>query len=435
MQDKSIGTPDGLIPGAVRYNLSNSVKPILFIELLLILFAAPLPAAISIHTDFEGGSLGRIEKVSATHFRLGAKGEKDQDGRNRQANWYFFRVDGAPQKPVLLDIVDLPGEYNYRPNRGAITKDTPPVISYDQRTWKHVETFEYDPGEPKLRLRITPAAPRFWIAHVPPYTAANLARLRAEAARHPDFGEQVIGKTLGGRELVLWTLTGGSQAAPKRTVWLMFRQHSWETGSSWAGEGAVRVLLRDDPEGRRLRQSAIWKIYPLCDPDGVARGGVRFNAKGYDLNRNWDARDPESMPEIAAQREAVKQWLRAGHSVDLFFSLHNTETGEYLEGPPDDGGHGKFRPLAERLFRTLSEETSFAPTGPLRFAGSTTTPGVVGRMTVVQGLYHEFKIPAFLMEQRISFNPKLGHLPGIPDRLAFGAQLVQAIGKALEGLK
>ena len=109
---------------------------------VLILLGAPLFAATTIHTGFEGGSLGRIEKASDVHFRLGAKGEKDQDGRNRQANWYYFRVEGAPKSELVLDIVDLPGEYNYKPNRGAITRDTPPLISYDQRTWKHVEKFE-----------------------------------------------------------------------------------------------------------------------------------------------------------------------------------------------------------------------------------------------------------------------------------------------------
>ena len=371
----------------------------------------------TIHTDFEGGSLGRIERVSDTHYRLGAKGEKDQDGRNRQANWYYFRVDGAPKKEMTLDIVDLPGEYNYKPNRGAITKDTPPVISYDQRTWKHVETFEYDATEPKLRLRVTPAAARFWIAHTPPYTAANLARLRAEAIRHSDFREEVIGKTVGGRNMVLWTIASPDSDRKKKTVWLMFRQHSWETGSSWTGEGAVRSLLRDDA-------NIVWKILPLCDPDGVARGGVRFNANGYDLNRNWDIENAAKMPEIAAQRNAVREWIRSGHSVDLFFSLHNTETSEYLDGPPAGS-----RPLAERFFRTLSEETSFAPTRPLQYSDITTTPGMAGRMTVVQGLYRDFQIPAFLMEQRVSYNEKLGHLPEIPDRIAFGGQLVRAVAK------
>src|SRR5262249_20820629 len=149
---------------------------------------------------------------------------------------------------------------NYKPNRGAITRDTPPVISYDRREWKHVTAFEYDPDEPKLRLRITPAASRFWIAHVPPYTGENLQRLRADAVRHPDFREQVIGKTVGGRDLVLWTIAAGDASASK-TVWLMFRQHSWETGSSWAGEGAMRALLRDDSESQRLRLNLVWKVF------------------------------------------------------------------------------------------------------------------------------------------------------------------------------
>ena len=397
---------------------------------LLLLLVPALGAAVTVSTDFEGGSLGRIEKVSETHFRLGARGEKDQDGRNRQANWYYFRVDDAGHQKLTLDIVDLPGEYNYRPNQGAITKDTPPLISYDRRTWKHIETFTYDPKEPKLTLHVTPSGPRFWIAHVPPYTGQDLERLRAEAARHSDFREEKIGKTLGGRDVVLWTIATPPLEG-KPTVWLMFRQHSWETGSSWAGEGAVRALLRDDEKSRLRRRNIVWKIFPLCDPDGVARGGVRFNAKGYDLNRNWDVEDRAKMPEIAAQRDAVRAWVRGGHTIALFFSLHNTETGEYLEGPPQKGGEGKFQPLAERFFRILSESTTFAPTQPLRYADVTTTAGMTGRMTVVQGLYRDLKIPAFLMEQRISYNPKLGHLPEIPDRMKFGAELVDAIAQAV----
>ena len=129
-------------------------------------------------------------------------------------------------------MVDLPGEYNYQPNPGAVTRDTPPVVSFDGETWKHVEQFEYDAAVPSLRLRVTPAAPRFWVAHTPPYTNQALARLRADAARHPDFREESIGKTLGGRDLALWTITTGAPGG-KPSVWLMFRQHSWETGSSW----------------------------------------------------------------------------------------------------------------------------------------------------------------------------------------------------------
>jgi hypothetical protein len=112
-------------------------------------------------------------------------------------------------------------------------------------------------------------------------------------------------------------------------------------------------------------------------------------------------------------------------------SLHNTETGEYLEGPPDDGGRGKVKPLAERVFNTLKEKSTFDPTRPLFFAEATTTAGKPGRMTVSQGLYHDFQIPAFIMEQRIAMNKKLGHLPEKEDRINFGKQLVNALADAV----
>jgi len=389
---------------------------------LAVFFLAGLLRAASIHTDFEGGSLGRIEKAGENHFRLHVAGQSDQNNRNRQGSWYYFRIDDAGSEDLILDMVSLPGEYNFKPNKGAITGDTPPVISYDNgRTWTHVKTFEYDATEPRLRLRIKPASGRLWIAHTPPYTGENLKRLRDEIAKDPAFREERIGKSLEGRDLLLWTISSGSSG---KTVWLMFRQHSWETGSSWVGEGAIRALLT--PAAQTLRESITWKILPLADPDGVAAGGVRFNRKGYDLNRNWDTVDKKDMPEITAQREAISRWIKSGHNVNLFFSLHNTETSEYLEGI------AKFQPLGERFFAALKRLTTFAPTRPLFATEITTTAGMTGRMNVIQGLYKEFQIPGFLMEQRIAFNDRLGHLPTVEDRLAFGRKLVHAIDEAVK---
>jgi hypothetical protein len=383
-----------------------------------------------IHTDFEGGSLGKVERLSETHLRLAVKGESDQNGRNRQANWYYFRVDQAPSKDMVFDIVNLPGEYNYKPNRGAVTQDTPPVISYDGVSWTHVQTYAYDPKEPKLVLHIRPLHSRFWIAHCPPYTNATLAKLRNEVQSNPDFHEETVGKTVGDSEIPLWTLTHSSGKG-KPTIWLFFRQHSWESGSSWAGEGAIRTLLANNPDSKKLLDQVIWKIYPMCDPDGVARGGVRFNVNGFDLNRNWDVVDPVKMPEITAERNAIGKWLREGNRIDLLLSLHNTETNEYLEGPPNGGPDGKLKVLAERLFQILRGQTTFDPSRPLSFAEDTTTPGMTGRMTVAQGLYRDFGICTFIMEQRISNNPKLGRLPEVADRLKFGGELVKSLRDAL----
>ncbi len=389
---------------------------------LLFLFALTLHAQSPITWNFEGGNLGRVERAGPHHYRAHLAGETDQDGRNRQANWYYFQVESAPNEPVTIDLVSIPGEYNYKPNRGAVTGDTPPLISFDNKTWNHIETFEYDAAEPRMRLKITPKTKRFWIAHVPPYTNQHLDALRKWAGKR--LKEEIIGQTVDKRPIPLWTIGSGPKVA-----WLFFRQHSWESGSSWVGEGLVRHLLSQ--EGSALRQQVTWKIYPMCDPDGVARGGVRFNKFGFDLNRNWDTNGVEKMPEITAQRAAIKAWLAAGNKIDFLFSLHNTETSEYLEGPPENGGAGKYTALAEKLFQLLETETSFAPTRKLFYSETSTTAGMPGRMTVSQGLYKEFGLPTFIMEQRISMQPKYGRKPLVNDRIRFGREFAVTIGKLL----
>jgi hypothetical protein len=389
----------------------------------------PLLAAAIVSSGFEGASLERVEIVSPTHFRCHLRGDTDQDGRNRQANWYYFRLDGAKGRAVTIDLVKLPGEYNYQPNRGAVTADTVPVWSEDQVQWTHFASTEYDAKEPRLRLRLTPKSDRIWIAHVPPYTHVEFRKLLSDLAGNPLLRLESIGRTVGQRQIPLITITGEGDTTIRKTVWLMFRQHAWETGSSWAAEGAIRFLVSDHPDAAAIRQRFVYKILPLCDPDGVAEGKVRFNRNGFDLNRNWDAADDERIPEIAAQRKVILDWADR-RKVHLFLSLHNTETSEYLEGPPDP--KGEHRPLAERFFEALEKRTSFAPTRTLSSAAETTAAGKPGRMTVNQGLWRDRQLPAFLMELRISRHPRLDRLPTAEDRMDFGRGLVRAAAEALE---
>jgi hypothetical protein len=385
-----------------------------------------LLAAITFHTDFEGGSLGKTREVSAGHYECPVIGQVDENKRNRQASWYYFRVDGARGQALTLDITDLPGEYNYKPTRGAITAQTIPFYSEDGKSWTLVPEATYDEKVPLLRLRMTPRTDRIWIAHQPPYTGEHLKRLLADV---PKNTQEIIGKTVEGRDLPLITITDSSvPAAAKKHIWILFRQHAWEAGSSWAAEGAIRFLLSNDPEAVRLRRGTIFKIFPMCDPDGVAHGRVRFNTNGYDLNRNWDVEDPVKMPEITAQRRAIYRWLDGGGRVDLLLTLHNDENPEYLAGPPAP----ELRDLMKRFEAELLRSKYFHSNRPAALSPSTTTEGKPGRMTVVQGLYAGRKIPAFLIEQMIVKHPKLGRQPQPEDRRAFGADLVRAMAAAVD---
>lgn len=389
-----------------------------------------LAFAIRLSSNFEGGNIRAYEQRAPGHLVISLPGETDQDGRNRQANWYYFRLDGVRGQKLTLEITNLAGEYNYKPNKGAVTADTPPFFSFDNQQWRPWSDFSYDPETPKLVLRMTPESDTLWVAHTPPYTGERLERLRREAVRHKAVRETVIGQTPKGRPLLLWTISEPGDSAGRKVVWLMARQHSWESGTSWVAEGLVRFLLSADPKAAEMRRGAVFQVMPMCDPDGVARGGVRFNHRGFDLNRNWDQFEAESMPEIAAQHAAIGAWMKQGRRVDLFLTLHNTETAEYLDGPPE-AGKGRFGDFANRLFGLLDKQEGFAPSRPLRWSESTTTPGKPGRMTVVQGLWRDFQIPAFLMELRVSRHPELGRQANVEDRLAFGRALAECLWLAV----
>jgi hypothetical protein len=390
------------------------------------LLLLPLAAcsSVSIRADFEGGSVGKVERVSATHFRCGVAGQADQDHRNRQASWYFFRLDGAKGKEITITLTDLRGEYNYQPGGLCVRDDTPPVVSSDGKTWRHLgERIALEKDE--ATFRVTPDSDTLFVAHIEPYPASRLDRLLAEIRGAPHLKDEVIGKTVEGRDLHLLTITEFSteSSAPPPTVWLMCRQHAWETGTSFVGEGAIRYLLSD--EAAPLRKTLVFKILPMMDPDGCASGGVRFNRHGYDLNRNWDTADPDHpesrriMPEICAAKKVI-------HAVSgLFLTLHNQEAGEWMSSS------SKNKAIADRFFSALRDRSTFNPSedGPRPPAARPAQ----GRASVYEYLDGQRGLSAFLLEQGITRSSKLGRLPTSQDRREFGAQLIRVMADVALG--
>ena len=225
-------------------------------------------AGIGVLADFEGGSIGEVEQVSPTHLRCAVKGQSDQDHRNRQANWYYFELTNLPHKSITIDLVDLAGEYNYKGPAYSVASGVRPVYSYDDLHWEHFtdNQVSWDAHEPHLTLQFTPERDHVWIAHVTPYTNKDLGNLLKSFRNSPYLAERSVGSTLEGREMPLLTITNPKVPEDgKMVIWLMFRQHAWETGSSWVGDGAVRFLLSPTMRARRVSaitsssKSSLWQ--------------------------------------------------------------------------------------------------------------------------------------------------------------------------------
>lgn len=387
----------------------------------LLLLAACSSSPIS--SDFEGGSIGRVEKRGENHYACRVPGQADHEGRNRQVTWYSFRLDGHKGREVTITLTDLAGEYDYKPGAIGITGDAPPFVSRDGRTWQHLPAISFDRAKAEASFTFTPESDPVWVAHIEPYTVSRLEAFLRGLAGRPECRTEMIGKTVEGRDLYLLTLTNPAVADDgKRVIWLMCRQHAWESGTSYVGEGAIRFLLSDD--AKALRDQVVWKILPMMDPDGVVHGGVRFNRNGYDVNRNWDTADPANpesrrlMPEICAAKRAMQ-----GQRMDFFLTLHNQEKGGWTSGSV------KHADLATRFFKVLKDETTCdLPGDSPRAAESRPAPG---RFTVYQHLQLEKGLPGFILEQGIAKDGKLGRLPTSQDRLKFGGELVRSMAKAV----
>ena len=114
----------------------------------------------------------------------------------------------------------------------------------------------------------------------------------------------------------------------------------------YATDGTVRALV----DSTRIH------LLPTMNPDGYARAFVgdragitgRYNANGYDLNRNFPDRFGRSSGPLQAETEVVIRWIRA-HPFVLSANFHNgalvanypydnTESGHsvYSVSPDDD---------------------------------------------------------------------------------------------------
>jgi hypothetical protein len=380
---------------------------------------------VTFSTAFESGSIGRIEKVNDTTFRVHVLGQQDERGRNRAATWYCFRLDHVKGRELTITLTDFVGEYNDVPGSVPMNEKIRPAMSEDGRIWTHAEDMTWDKEKKEATVRLKPMQDSVWLATQPMYPHSRLLTLVQDLKNSPHARVEVIGKSVQGRDLFLITVTDFSKVDDsKRTIWLQARQHAWETGTSFVAEGALRFAISDTPESRTLRENNVCIFTPMVAVDGCAIGLPRFNVHGYDPNRHWnevDLREKrflERMPEVWYFKKAILSHVGCGGRIDLMLNMHNTETGEYIATQADDmDSLTKMNVMYDRLVST----TSFDPSMPQKLRVAESASGNTN------WLYQEARIPVMLMEQRIGFSTKLNRWPTIEDRLEFGPQLLQAL--------
>lgn len=288
---------------------------------------------LSLSTDFPGGSAEIVSvdaESGAIHLRPALR-----EGRGWPC-WWYLRVDGAaPGKPIDLTVSGHPGPF--RPGGAALAaswaQPRRAALSDNDRDWRQTPEASLDAAARTATYRFEAPAARFWVAWGPPFLPAQAeALLAATAAAHPGAERFRLATSRGGRPVP--GIRIGRPDAPA-AIWVQARQHAWEAGSSWVGQGFLEWMAGDDPAAKALRETTAIHFVPIMDVDNVAMGAGGKEAVPRDHNRDWSG-EPV-YPEVAAAQARIGALDREGR-LRLFIDLHNPGPGDkqsFFFGPFD----------------------------------------------------------------------------------------------------
>lgn len=263
---------------------------------------------LHITDQFDSGNIIVREAADPGEIRL----EIRKDNGSDFYQWFHFRVSGARGEDLEMRIENAGGAAYLEGWPGYQAR-----ASHDRENWFCIET-DYDDGV--LTLRHTPDTDTIWFAYFAPYSMEQHQDLIAWAQTCSGVRLDVLGETLDGQTMDCLTVGDG-----ERTIWITARQHPGETMAEWWMEGFLgRLLDEDDPVARKLRQHAVFHIVPNMNPDGSRRGHLRTNAKGVNLNREWDKASLEESPEVYCVLQRMRQT-----GIDLALDVHGDEALPY----------------------------------------------------------------------------------------------------------
>jgi len=270
-----------------------------------------MPKKITVSSHFDSGNINVITTNTASDIQL----EIVNDSNSHFFQWFHFRLQSTPGIEHSMKIINA-SKAAYSEGWEAYQA----VASYDRKTWFRVGT-SYVDG--KLIIQHTPEFESTYYAYFAPYSYENHLDFMQRIQQSPLCTLEHLGETLDGRDMTLAII--GEPGQDRKPIWIIARQHPGETMAEWFCEGLLdRLLDEDDPVAKKLLQRCTFYVVSNMNPDGSARGNLRTNAVGSNLNREWLEPSLEKSPEVYLVREKM---LSTG--IDLFLDIHGDEAIPY----------------------------------------------------------------------------------------------------------
>ena len=307
-------------------------------------------ASLVFDSRFESGNLLRARRVTCAYknkfqfpaapatseYELSLRLDTNTDGH---VQWYYFSVEnvqsagqcvrftikGFKKSDSLYNYGMLPAVYSTKEANGPAhrgwCRDGSTEVCYYRTGDSYVDKNTRRKHFYALSFTHTfkHADDTCYFAYSVPYTYTDLRRDLLKLEAHPErrlfFRRRTLCTTFGDNECDLVTITGpsGDRAAvqARPAVVITARVHPGETVASFIMQGILDFLTGPSPEAEALRDTFVFKIVPMLNPDGVINGNYRCSLAGCDLNRRWGDASDVYHPTVHWTKQMVRACVRA----------------------------------------------------------------------------------------------------------------------------
>ncbi|XP_071809409.1 uncharacterized protein [Asterias amurensis] len=199
-----------------------------------------------------------------------------------------------------------------------------------------------------------------YFAHCYPYTYSDLQDYLQNLTNDPVCSkfckQRILCRSLAGNIVNILTITSPAKnpedAKMKKAIVLTARVHPGETNSSWMMKGFLDFLTSSSGDAKLLRDTFVFKIVPMLNPDGVIVGNYRCSLAGRDLNRNYKSVLKDSFPSVAHTKLMIKKLIEE-REVAIYCDLHGHSRKQNVFIYGCDNKNNPNRRLRERVFPVI----------------------------------------------------------------------------------
>ncbi|XP_022083602.1 uncharacterized protein LOC110975422 isoform X3 [Acanthaster planci] len=333
----------------------------------------PEDITLIFESRFESGNLMKVTQVSEYDYELQLRYDLYT---NKHTQWFYFRIQNMRQgvkyrftitnfmkpgslyndgmRPLLYSEIDAQ-KRNVGWRRAG--EDIKYYKNYLKRSDGKCERNFYS-------LTWTCVFPHdndvCYFAHCYPYTYSDLQDYLLNLSNDPVCSKfcklRILCRSLAGNIVHILTITSPAKnpedAKMKKAVVLTARVHPGETNSSWMMKGFLDFLVGSSADAKLLRDTFVFKIVPMLNPDGVIVGNYRCSLAGRDLNRNYKSVLKDSFPSVSHTKLMIKK-LMEEREVSIYCDLHGHSRKQNVFIYGCENKDNPKRRLRERIFPVI----------------------------------------------------------------------------------